>query len=338
MSDFGVQFADLEEKRIQKRIVQVYSRAQQDIYNKLSGFRSRFAVKDAAKKAEIAAETDKAAKAVLEKKYKEWLSGKVFIGKQWESKMGEVTKTIVNANAEAMNIIREGQVSVFATNANYQAYLLEKGANASFGFNLYDQKTVTKLLTKHPTLLPKWKIDEPKDYAWNYGKVQDIVTQAILQGEGIPEITKHLATDLCTTNTNRMNTFARTSITGAQNAGRIERMQEANDDGIHTKKKWVATLDSRTRDAHADLDGETAEVDEPFKNDIGEIMYPGDPNADPANVYNCRCALDYEVVGYENHGERRAYKEWDDEDGHHRESYIIEDMTYREWEKWKEGQ
>ena len=45
------------------------------------------------------------------------------------------------------------------------------------------------------------------------------------------------------------------------------------------------------RDAHKDLEGDVKDVDEPFVNRLGEIMYPGDPNADPANVWNCHCTL-----------------------------------------------
>ena len=40
------------------------------------------------------------------------------------------------------------------------------------------------------------------------------------------------------------------------------------------------------------------DIDEPFQNDFGDIMFPGDPTADGANVYNCRCTLGYRVVGF----------------------------------------
>lgn len=335
MSDYGVRFTDQEELYLEKRIRQVYSRAYRELIHRLEEHKAKFAVKDAAKKAEIAGAKTAAEKRALQKEYREWLNGQVFIGRQWEHKVDEVAKTMTAANKEAMNIIRDGQIRVFAENANYEAYLLEKGARASFGFELYSEKAVTRLLAKSPTLLPKWKIDQPKDYVWNYGKVKDIVTQGIIQGEGIPEITKKLAVDICSRNASKMRTFARTSMTGAQNAGRIERMEEAQEMGIKTRKKWVATLDSRTRDAHQDLDGQTAEVDEPFHSELGNIMYPGDPSADPANVYNCRCTLESVVVGYENHGQRRAYRET--EDGK-RESYTIDgDITYKEWKKLKGG-
>ena len=53
-------------------------------------------------------------------------------------------------------------------------------------------------------------------------------------------------------------------------------------------KQWDATLDKRTRDSHAQVDGEIRELDEKFSNGL---MYPGDPNGRPEEVINCRCAL-----------------------------------------------
>lgn len=47
--------------------------------------------------------------------------------------------------------------------------------------------------------------------------------------------------------------------------------------GIKLKKQWLATLDNRTRHAHAMLDGQTLDTDKPFKVDGYELMYPRRP-------------------------------------------------------------
>jgi len=60
----------------------------------------------------------------------------------------------------------------------------------------------------------------------------------------------------------------------------------------------MAAIDNRTRQAHALLNGQLADPDEPFHSELGDIMYPGDPDADPANVYNCRCTLGSEIIGF----------------------------------------
>ena len=151
---------------------------------------------------------------------------------------------------------------------------------------------------------------------------------------------QRLINDLCTQNENRMRTFARTAVTGAQNAGREKQMEDAQKMGIQGKKRWVATLDNRTRDTHQELDGQEVEVGKPFtvkvKGKTEEIRFPGDPNAIPCLVYNCRCTLIEVYDGIERKGTRRAYED-PDETGR-RKSYLVPWMTYKEWKKWKEGQ
>ena len=96
--------------------------------------------------------------------------------------------------------------------------------------------------------------------------------------------------------------------------------------GIKLKREWVATLDSRTRHAHAMLDGQRAEIDKPFKIDGYEIMYPGDASAPGYLVYNCRCTLVADVDGVDtSDGLRRT------RDG------LVPDMTYAQWEVSKRG-
>lgn len=87
-------------------------------------------------------------------------------------------------------------------------------------------------------------------------------------------------------------------VTSAENKGRIDMMDDAEKQGIIALKRWISTHDARTRDWHAELDGQMQEKDKPFENSVGKIMYPGDPSADPANIYNCRCAIGYKVTGF----------------------------------------
>lgn len=54
---------------------------------------------------------------------------------------------------------------------------------------------------------------------------------------------------------------ARTAVTGAQNAGRLDSYYAAEKMGIKCRKQWMATLDGRTRHSHAMLDGEIVDND-----------------------------------------------------------------------------
>jgi SPP1 gp7 family putative phage head morphogenesis protein len=57
------------------------------------------------------------------------------------------------------------------------------------------------------------------------------------------------------------------------------------------KKEFLATRDERTRESHAEADGQIVGIDEKF-NVGGEMMdFPGDPEASAKNVCNCRCTF-----------------------------------------------
>ena len=225
--------------------------------------------------------------------YKRWLSGQVFIGERWKEKLDDITRTYVEADEKAREIINKTDKNVFVRFANAQGNDI-KSHIAGYSFDLYDKHTVERLLKEDPKMLPEWKINEPKDYTWNEKRVKNEIMQGIIQGEDIPSIAKRLSSGLATDNHKKMNMFARTAVTGAQNAGRMERLHEAQDMGVVVKKKWLAAHDNRVRDAHAYLDGQTVEVDEDFITEDGQkISFPGDPSAPPELVYNCRCTLVY---------------------------------------------
>lgn len=100
--------------------------------------------------------------------------------------------------------------------------------------------------------------------------------------------------------------------------------------GIKLQRKWMAALDNRTRHAHAMLDGVKKALDEPFKADGYEIMYPGDRSAPGYLVYNCRCTLVAVVDGVDtSNAQRRARNP---ETG---QNELVSDMSYQEWQQGK---
>ena len=119
---------------------------------------------------------------------------------------------------------------------------------------------------------------------------------------------------------------ARTAVTGAQNAGRQDSYVAAEKMGIKMKREWLATLDNRTRHAHAILDGQRVAVNEPFQVDGHKIMFPGDPTAEAYLIYNCRCTLIAAVDGVDTSDALRR-----DRDG------LLPDMTFAQWEASKRG-
>ena len=336
MSEFR-RFADHEMNALSRSIAQVYKEAQKDILRKMARWTARHKARAAQMLADV-----KAGK-ITEDAYKNWLRGQVFVGKQWDNQAKQITETLVHADREAARLINTSTRAVFIENANYAAYTVEKDVGAIVNFSLYDAQTVASLSARSPELLPRRVIDGAKAAAWQTKQVANAIAQGIVQGEGIPEISKRMARDTGIAAGKASTRYARTAVTGAQNAGRQTRMEEAEEElaeyGIEMQKRWDAVLDDRTRDAHQDLDGETIPVDEPFHNEFGDIMFPGDPHADGANVWNCRCTLSYVYPGIPANRQRRAYHYVTDEKGNeHRKSYVVGDMTYKEWKDMKEGE
>ena len=99
---------------------------------------------------------------------------------------------------------------------------------------------------------------------------------------------------------------ARTMVTGAENKGRQDSYARATADGIILQKEWISTNDSRTRHSHAVLDGAIVDQDKKFDNGL---LYPGDPNGRPEEVWNCRCALAAVVKGFKKAQVQKAMAE-----------------------------
>ena len=321
MIDQGAAYTDKELAKMEKKIKQIYSEAQSDIEDKIAEFNKKFYAKQSLYQQKLKDGE------ITQEQYDQWLRGQVFQSKQWESKKDQIIGVIQNANKEAANILNGGTISVFAENANWSHYQMEQSQGVNFGFGLYDAQTVTNLVKNDPQVLPKWKVNEPKDYIWNAKKVDNSITQGIIQGEGLDKIAKRLVNSLSSNNRNTMLTFARTAMTGAQNAGRYQSQQDAKELGIDIVKVWMSTLDKHTRVSHQELDGEEQKVGDkwhPFKFSNG-CRYPGDPQGPPHEVYNCRCTLVSDIKDYPS-----KFNRYDNIDGK-----PIKNMSYKEWKKAK---
>ena len=147
-------------------------------------------------------------------------------------------------------------LEIIVENTNYAQYTIDKDFNFNCSFTLYDSATMTRLLKDDPQMLPEYNTDAERDYVYSRKLMNSAIQQGVIQGESIPKIAHRVAEKLGSNNQNLMTNFARTAMTCAQNAGRIEAMHNAQGMGIKVKKLWIATLDRRTRDSHAELDGQ----------------------------------------------------------------------------------
>jgi SPP1 gp7 family putative phage head morphogenesis protein len=128
--------------------------------------------------------------------------------------------------------------------------------------------------------------------------LRSALNEGLRSGESIPKLADRVqgAFDV---GDNRATTIARTEVVSASNRAGHEAAGALQDSGTQLEKVWLATEDARTRDDHADADGQTVGYDEPFVVGGEECDYPGDPSLSPEQSVNCRCTCIYQELSAE---------------------------------------
>lgn len=323
-SDLGHQLTDKELAKLERRIAKLYREAGEELQATIDAYFEQFKKRDEEMKALIG--TVQNGKEWTEADYKKWRLNQIGRGERYQAMRDRVAHRVTDANAVAVSYTNDATPGIYSLNRNYAAYTIESVAG-DVGFDLWDEQTVKRLIVEQPGLMPYY----PKDRALKrgidlaYGKKQITasVTSSILQGLSIKHMADNLQKRITTMSRDSAIRTARTAVTGAQNAGRMDSYAAAEKMGIKLKKEWLATLDARTRHSHAMLDGEQVAQDKKFSNGC---RFPGDPQGPPWEIYNCRCTLVAAVDGVDtSDGLRRT------RDG------LISDMTYAQWEASKQG-
>ena len=300
MADKEHRLTDKKLEEMERHLSAIYSRANKEIGEEWTKYLEKSTKEidelqkayDKAKKSGDFKEANKINKKLQKAKKEQTLKNRHF--KEIEE---NTAKELANVNKTSLAYINGELPEVYAL--NYNALKSEVDGVGGYAFSLVDSNTVKNLATTDKSLLPFKEIDEKKDIRWNVKKMNAEILQGIIQGEAMDKIAGRLQN---VTNMNATTAIrnARTMITGAENKGRLDSYTKAEADGIILQKEWLSSDDKRTRHAHFpdSFDSLVVDTDKPFSNDIGKIMYPGDPTADPANVYNCRCSMAAVVKGF----------------------------------------
>lgn len=275
---------------IEAKIKKEYSQAQAELAKKTERYFETFKKKDAVWQKWVKDGTK------TKEEYRAWRAGQMAMGKRWEDMRDVIATDLANADKIASQIINDNIPDAYALGHNWGTYEVESGTGINTSYTLYNHAAAEELLKNDPTLLPKSRVDIPKDKIWNKRHLDSAITQGILQGESIPAIAKRLET---VTDMNHKAALrnARTMTGSAENAGHHASYQRAQDMGIETEEQWIATIDGRTRTSHRYMHGEIkTNLNNPFSNGL---MYPKDPNGPPEEVYNCRCRVISHIKGFQ---------------------------------------
>lgn len=329
--DEGELLTERELAKLEKRIRQEYGAAQKELADTITQYFEDFAVRDEKMKKLIG--TEQNGKTWTEADYQQWRLAQIGRGERFKALQRRIAERYTNARETAESYVNDATPGIYSLNRNYAAYTIEQVAG-DVGFDFWDEQTVRRLLVEQPELMPhypeKRAIKRGIDLAYGQKQIAASVTSGILQGKSLKAMADDLQERIPEMSRNSALRAARTAVTGAQNAGRTDSYAAAEKMGVKTKRKWVATLDNRTRHEHGELDGQVVAVDEPFEVGGYSLMFPGDPSGPPHLIYNCRCRITAVVEGHAQGGQRRAR---DPETGR---NVLIENMSYAEWAGWKE--
>ncbi len=98
----------------------------------------------------------------------------------------------------------------------------------------------------------------------------------------------------------RGETIARTETMGAFNESQMEAYRQLIDSGAVAEsaiqRVWHTAGDSRVRDTHQGMNGQTVGFRTPFQSPNGPLLqYPGDPSAPASEIVNCRCRMSIKI-------------------------------------------
>ena len=251
--------------------------------------------------------------------------------KEFSALSDNVADDLYKANVEASAYINSQTPSIYALNYNYINAEMAKDIDG------FTPQEITDTEAEKYSGYTQQTVDKKKDTAWNKDNLKKSVIAGSLLLLGAYAIMSRSANSAVEKNRNSASMHNSGMGTDAENKARLDGMYRAEDMGNSITKIWMATLDNRTRDSHAALDGAEIALDEIFDNGCSR---PRDPNGTPAEVCNCRCSLKYGVG--QSKGKTRSSRLGTVTGSYKKPSSFkdttseeIANMTYEEWMKWR---
>ena len=270
------QFLNNEEAVI-KRLKQVYNQAQKDIEKKTQALQDDINRLDSM--AKLAVDADEKAKLLSMQQSK-------IYQKQYQDAMKkQIGSVLDNMQVEEFKTVSEYLQKCYEDGFVGTMFDLQ-GQGIPLCFPL-DQEAMVRAVQLDSKISQGLYTKLGEDVALLKKKITAQVSRGIATGMSFQQVAQQLAgyTNIGFNNAVRI---ARTEGHRVQVQSGMDACYKAKDKGCDVVKQWDATMDSRTRESHAMVDGEIRELDKPFSNGL---MFPGDPSGGAAEVINCRCAL-----------------------------------------------
>lgn len=299
MADYGREYTDRELADLERRIAKQYGIALKSVREKLKKVLSHFSKQDE----EMKNRFEKGD--ITEKEWIEWREKTILNSREYHDFLNDVASDFVMIDKQVIEMVGVACGTLWLFNRNWSRFAIQKDSGYNLSFKPLKSQNKAKKGVK--------KVNTAKAMKWNRDVIHSVVYNSMKQGKSIPQIATDLemATGRTSSATIRI---ARTTVTEIENDARYESMVEAREKGLDIRKRWLATLDQRTRTSHRHLNGVVIDVKDRFEN---KLLYPGDPEGKPAERINCRCCLQWHIVSHTYYDDQ-----W---------SRLPAGMTYDEW-------
>ena len=219
MAYYPDKLTEKELETLEKRIAQVFREAEKDLDKEVKEYFAKFKLRDK----EMQALVD--AGEMTNAEYQQWRLTQIGRGRRFEALRDKVAERCTQANEVANAYVNDMTPSIYALNRNYEAYTIEK-AVGSCDFTLWDESTVRRLLVEEPDLMPYYPpsraLDRGIDLAYGKEQITKHVTSGIIRGLPPGKIATELMSSVTGMNRDSAVRAARTGVTAAQNAGRLD--------------------------------------------------------------------------------------------------------------------
>ena len=221
-----------------------------------------------------------------------------------------------NSRKTAADLIQNEKLEIAQTSYRWQVENLkgQAGSGIYFSWDVYNREQIRVLMEQDnmhnqpftQIAFKRFKMGKQEQQATIY-RLQNQLLQGMLLGESVQVIQRRVYNQFVHVPMWQARRIARTETLRTANWGRYLASKQAIEDyDIPTNKRWIATVDDRTRDQHDQMNGKIVGRAEPFVMPNGEeAMFPLDPVLSAENVINCRCIHVY-VLDFAGLAERRS--------------------------------
>lgn len=312
-------------KKLQKKLAKEYQKSENEIKKILDEYLQELEGEDEMELEKLESGL------ITEAQYSAWRQ-RIIQGSEMTRLMASgIAAIMVGIDIAAINHINKATTAVALEGSTFAQF--ETSRIAGKTFSLVNKNAIEVALKEK---LYK-KVNVARDTIWNERQVRSVISQALLNGWSVPKTANKLLDTVGTyykkediknwynltekqitreiARKNRIASLrdARTMLNSAEQQGKLAEYRMLKEMGVDIQKGWMATLDERTRDSHAEIDMEFVEIEDTFSNGL---MEPCDPDGDPSEVYNCRCSLiskiDGKTISLEERRNNleRSYEEW----------------------------